>query len=318
MNTVFQTSPSPHIRTNDTITSIMWCVVISLIPALFFSIYNFGFIVLKPVSIAIVTAVIVELVILAIRKKELSTVLDGSAVLTGLLLAFNIPPDVPWWLPMIGSFVAIAVAKQAFGGIGYNIFNPALIGRAFLLAAWPVEMTTWQLNGVTGATPLGIFKEKGMDTLISKFANHSDMIWKLFYGEVGGCIGETSALLLLLGAGFLLYKKIITWHIPFSYIGTLFVFGWFFSGKGILNGDPWFYILSGGVFLGAFFMVTDMVTSPLTKKGKLIFGFGCGLLTFLIRKFGAYPEGVSYSILIMNAFTPIIDRYIVQKKFGSK
>jgi len=318
LNTEFQTSPPPHIRTKDTISTIMWSVIVALLPSLFFSIYNFGIIVLKPVSIAIITAVATELIILYIRKKELSTVLDGSAVLTGLLLAYNIPPDVPWWLPLIGSLVAIGVAKHAFGGIGYNIFNPALIGRAFLLASWPVEMTSWQIHGVTGATPLGIFKEKGMSVLLEKFAGNDNLIWKLFYGEVGGCIGETSALLLLLGAFFLFYKKIITWHIPFSYIGSVFLLGWMFSGRGFLNGNPWFYIFSGGVFLGAFFMATDMVTSPLTRKGKLIFGFGCGLFTFLIRKFSSYPEGVSYSILLMNALTPMIDRYVKERKFGSK
>lgn len=319
MNSLYRSSVSPHIRARDHITSIMWSVVAALIPALLFSIYHFGLMVLSTIGVCIVTSVATELIILALRKKNLSIAFDGSAVLTGLLLAFNLPPGISWWIAMIGSVVAIAIAKQMFGGLGYNIFNPALVARAFLLAAWPVDMTTWQVQGITGPTPLAIFKEHGMSDLLSQFSSKIDMYWQLFSGNTGGCIGETSELLLLVGALYLLYKKIITWHIPVTFIGSVFVLGWLFAGQdGLAQGDPVFYIFSGGVFLGAFYMATDMVTTPLTRPGKLIFGFGCGLFTFLIRKFGSYPEGVSYAILLMNAVTPIIDRYVTVRKFGMK
>ncbi len=315
MSSLLRASASPHIRTSQRVRGIMWSVTASLVPVLLFSIYHFGWTVLSTVLVCIVTALFTESVILRIRNKPISIVYDGSAVLTGLLLAFNLPAGIPWWIAMIGTIVAIAIAKQAFGGLGYNIFNPALVGRAFLLSAWPVEMTTWRIHGITGATPLGILKEHGSAEVLTHFAGKSSMYAHLFWGDVGGCIGETSAFLLLIGAVFLIYKKIITWHIPISFIGSLFVFGWLFTGQGGF-GDPLFYILSGGVFLGAFYMATDMVTTPLTGRGKIVFGLGCGLFTFLIRKFGAYPEGVSYSILLMNITTPIIDRYITGRMFG--
>lgn len=297
----------------------MWTVTLALMPAFVFSIHNFGWNALYITAISVISCVVVEAVCLKLRAKPLSILSDGSAVLTGVLLAFNLPPTVPWWIPVVGGVVAIGIAKQAFGGLGYNIFNPALVGRCFLLAAWPVEMTTWQVHGVTGATPLAIFKEQGMPELISSFGGQPQLYWNIITGTIGGCIGETSAVLLLLGGLFLVYRRIITWHIPVMYIGTLALFGWLFGGQStIFAGDPVFYIFSGGVFLGAWFMATDYVSSPLTAKGKLIFGFGCGLFTFLIRKFGAYPEGVSYSILLMNSATPIIDRFCKPKKFGLK
>ncbi len=310
-------SASPHIRSKQSTQNIMWAVSLSLVPALAFSAYNFGFMALAIVMISVISCILVEAICLKMRGKPFAPLYDGSAVLTGILLAFNLPPTVPLWLPVIGSIVAIGIAKHAFGGLGYNIFNPALVGRCFLLAAWPVEMTTWQVHGITGATPLAIFKEQGMQQLLSNFGSKPELYWNLITGTIGGCIGETSAVLLLIGAMYLLYKKIITWHTPVMYIGTLFILGWLFAGQQTtFSGDPIFYVFSGGVFLGALYMATDMVTSPLTKKGKLIFGFGCGLVTFLIRKFGSYPEGVSYSILLMNTATPIIDRYCVPKKFG--
>ena len=314
---MFKASVSPHIRAKQSIKSIMWTVNLSLGPAFLFSIYNFGLQVILVTAVSVISCVLVELVCLKLRNKPLSPILDGSAVLTGLLVAFNLPPNVPLWIPAVGAVVAIGVAKQAFGGLGYNIFNPALAARCFLLSAWPVEMTTWQVHGVTGATPLGIFKEKGMGYLLTEFGSKSDLYWKLFSGGIGGCIGETSVILLVLGSLILFYKKIISWHTPVSYIAFLFILGWLFGGQqGFLSGDPLFYIFSGGLFLGALYMATDMVTTPLTNKGKFVFGLGCGLLTFLIRKFGSYPEGVSYSILLMNTATPIIDRYIKTKKFG--
>ncbi|MCD6459979.1 RnfABCDGE type electron transport complex subunit D [bacterium] len=313
-----KTSISPHIRSKQSVSKIMWTVNLSLMPVFLFSIYNFGIQALFVTLTCVISCVLIEALCLRLRGKPIDTVFDGSAVLTGILLAFNLPPDVPLWIPAVGSIVAIGVAKQAFGGLGYNIFNPALAARCFLLSAWPVEMTTWQVHGITGATPLGIFKEKGMSYLLTQFSSQSDMYSKLFSGNIGGCIGETSVILLILGSLLLFYKKIIRWHTPVAYISFVFILGWLFGGqKGFLSGDPLFYIFSGGLFLGALYMATDMVTTPLTNKGKFIFGLGCGLLTFLIRKFGSYPEGVSYSILLMNTATPIIDRYIKNRKFGN-
>ncbi len=316
MSISFSASNSPHIRTKENVATVMWLVVLALTPALAFSIYHFKMGAIVPIAVCIVTSVLVEGVILKIRGKDIKQVSDGSAVLTGLLLAFNLPPGSPWWLSVVGSVVAIGVAKQAFGGLGYNIFNPALIGRAFLLSAWPVEMTTWQVDGVTGATPLALFKEQGVSELITFFGSKPEMYKSLIIGNIGGCIGETSALLLTIGGLFLLYKKVITWHTPVAYFVALALFGWIFAGEGLFQGDPVFYLCAGGVFLGAWFMATDMVTTPLTRKGQLIFGFGCGFITFLIRKFGGFPEGVSYSILLMNALTPVIDRYVTGRKFG--
>jgi electron transport complex protein RnfD len=225
-----------------------------------------------------------------------------------MLLAFNLPPGIPLWMAALGSFVAIAIAKQAFGGLGFNIFNPALVGRAFLMASFPVEMTSWvkygAWDGVTGATPLGVIKEK----LPLSLPTYMEM----FLGRRGGCIGETSVLLLLAGAVLLLCYRDITWHIPFSFLGSLAVF------SALTGRDPLFAVMAGGAVLGAFYMATDTVTAPLAPGGRLIFGAGCGLITAVIRKWGGYPEGVCYSILLMNAFTPIIDRYTQPGRFGAR
>jgi electron transport complex protein RnfD len=250
---------------------------------------------------SVLSAVLTEGIIQKFLKKPL-TILDGSAVITGLLLGLILPPTVPIWIPISGAVFAIAIGKHVFGGLGFNIFNPALVGRAFLVASWPLLMTKWiSPDGITGATPLGILKLEGI-----KAVGYS----QLFFGNISGSIGETSALALLIGALFLFYKKIISWRIPSIYIGTVFLLTLIF-GK-----DPLFYILSGGLFIGAFFMATDYVTSPITKNGKLIFGFGCGLLTVIIRLYSGLPEGVMYSILLMNALTPLIDRYTAPKPFG--
>jgi len=307
-------STSPHIKTKDSYKKIMWSVVLALIPTGIAGVFIFGISALKVIVIAVISSLLTEAFIQKLRNKKI-TIFDGSSFITGLLLAYNLPPKVPWWIPMIGSFFAIAIAKQAFGGLGHNIFNPALAGRAFLLASWPRYLTTWQyprwhIDTLTTATPLGIVKEKIPLNLPS--------YGKLFIGDKAGCIGEVCILAILLGAIFLLYKGYIRWYTPFTFIFTVGLLSWIFMGEGLFKGDWLFYILSGGLFLGAFFMATDYVTTPLTKKGKFIFGFGCGILTFLIRKFGGYPEGVSYSILIMNAFTPLIDRYTKTKKFGYK
>ncbi|HGJ64734.1 TPA: RnfABCDGE type electron transport complex subunit D [bacterium] len=321
-------STSPHIKDKESIPKIMWTVVISLLPAVFAGTYVFGFRVLLIILIGVISAVGTEALIQYIFHREI-TVYDGSAVVTGMLLAMVIPPGVPLWMSALGSFFAIALAKAPFGGLGYNIFNPALIGRAILLASFPVVMTTWQfpmsmqtaisissatnmpVDSITGATTLGLIKRGSIDNLLP--------IWNLFIGKSGGSIGETSDLALLIGATILLLKRYITWHIPISFIGTVAII----FGLTELFGDKNFIMIpiqlfSGGLTMGAFFMATDMVTSPITKKGGLIFGIGAGIITCVIRILGGYPEGVCYSILLMNAFTPLIDRYIKPKRFGIK
>ncbi|MCM8765233.1 MAG: RnfABCDGE type electron transport complex subunit D [Candidatus Omnitrophica bacterium] len=323
-------SVSPHIKTKDSYIKIMWSVVLALLPAGIAGVFIFGLSALKVIVISLITALLTEAIIQKLRHKRI-TIFDGSCFITGLLLAYNLPPSVPWWLPSVGSFFAIAIVKQAFGGLGYNIFNPALAGRAFLLASWPLHMTRWTpphwtTDAVSSATPLAILKHNLSDavsgaTLIGivrerEFSHTLSFYGKLFLGDRAGCIGEVCILAILLGAVFLLYKGYIRWYTPFSFIFTVGFLSWVFLGKGLFKGDWLFYILTGGLFLGAFFMATDYVTTPLTKKGQIIFGLGCGILTFLIRKFSGYPEGVSYSILMMNAATPIIDRYTKPKKFG--
>jgi electron transport complex protein RnfD len=305
-------SASPHIRHKDSIPRIMWTVVISLVPAVIAGTIFFGPRVLLLVLISAVAAVATEALIQKLMRKKV-TVSDGSAVVTGMLLAMVIPPGVPLWMPVVGSFCAIAIAKSVFGGLGYNIFNPALIGRAILLASFPVAMTTWAfpagVDSLTTATPLAMIKAGSIGNLPS--------IWNLFIGRIGGCVGETSALALLIGAVILLARGYITWHIPISYVGTVAVI----VGLTKLFGDQNFamipfHIFAGGLMLGAFFMATDMVTTPVTKKGGLIFGIGAGVITCVIRFLGGYPEGVCYSILLMNAFTPLIDRYVKPQRFG--
>ena len=341
-------SNPPHLRTDQSLRKIMWMVVIALLPATAYSVYLYGLKVLFPIITAIIAAVAAEALYQALMKKPV-TVSDGSAVITGLLLAMNVPPDAPIWMIAIGSAFAIIIAKQLFGGLGFNIFNPALAARAFLIASWPVEMTArWHkfsatnvfstdiinsclsqkaLEVVTQATPLAALKEapaqlKEMYTPISCFY---DLIFSttsfksLFIGNIGGCIGETSVLFLLIGGLFLLYKRVITWHIPVAFISTVAVFICIYY---LLTDFPHplkgtlYHILSGGLFLGAIFMATDMVTSPVTEKGMIIFGVGCGIITSVIRLWGGYPEGVSYSILLMNATVPLIDRYTKPRIFG--
>ncbi|MGB9595298.1 MAG: RnfABCDGE type electron transport complex subunit D [Candidatus Poribacteria bacterium] len=315
MREILTISSSPHIRDKESVSKIMWTVVISLIPALSVGIYVFGIKAILVVLISIVSAVATEAIIQHVTNRKI-TVSDGSAFVTGMLLAMVIPPNVPLWLPAIGSFCAIAIAKAPFGGLGYNIFNPALIGRAILMASFPIAMTTWQLpiymqslDALTGATTLSIIKESRSETILP--------LWNLFIGKSGGSLGETLDLALLLGAIILLVKRYITWHIPISFIGTVaLIFGVreLFSDKNFDMVAA--QIFSGGLTLGAFYMATDMVTSPLTKLGGIIFGIGAGILTCVIRTLGGYPEGVCYAILIMNAFTPLIDKYIKPRRFG--
>jgi len=318
-------SSSPHLKSKDSIKKIMWSVVIALIPAAIWGIYKFGWYSGVVLAVCIITALITEVAVQFFRKKPI-TITDGSAIITGLLVGFNLPPAIPLWLAAVGSFVAIAIAKHAFGGLGHNIFNPALVGRAFLLAAAPKAMTTWApyseistvsgatsaVDAVSGATMLGIAKMNGFAAVTADYANKFDMYKEMFLGNKLGCIGEISVLLLLLGAAFLFIRKIITWHIPISYLASAMLLAW------ILGIDPIFTILSGGIILGAFFMATDMVTSPITRRGQIIFGCGCGILNVIIRKFGGYPEGCSYAILIMNIMVPLIDVYFPNKVFGKK
>jgi electron transport complex protein RnfD len=284
----------------------MWRVNLALLPALAWGVWSFGLDALRVTVACVASCVLIEAAVQKLFGKEI-TIGDGSAVVTGMLLAYNLPPGVPIWMTGAGSVVAIAIVKQTFGGLGYNIFNPALIGRAFLMASYPVQMTTWRAYGawdaVTCATPLGIIKEK----LPLPLPSYVDM----FLGRVGGCIGETSALLLLLGAVLLLAKGDITWHTPVSFLAGLALV------SRATGRDPLFAILAGGVILGAFYMATDMVTAPISGKGRLVFGAGCGLITGVIRAYGGYPEGVCYAILLMNAFTPIIDRFTQPRKFGT-
>lgn len=306
-------SGSPHIHKNESVRRIMWTVVISLIPAGIAGIIIFGLDALWVTLVAVVTAVLTEL-ILGIWTKKKITVLDGSAVITGILLAFNLPSGVPLWLPIVGAVFSIAIGKQVFGGLGQNIFNPALVGRVFLMASWPKYMTTFirplNYDAITSATPLAMLKE-------GKVLEHISYL-DLFLGKHGGCIGEVCILALLIGTALLLIKGYISWQIPVTYIFTTAVFTYIFGAAQFFHGDWLFHILSGGLILGAFFMATDYVATPLTAKGQLIFGLGCGLLTAVIRIWGGYPEGVSYAILMMNAATPFIDRYTKCRIYGSR
>ena len=346
----FILSNSPHIKEDQSLKKIMWLVIIALMPANIYAVYIYGINALILLIVSVMAAISAEAIFQFLMKRPIC-ITDGSAVITGLLLAMNVPPDAPVWMAAIGAFFAIIIVKQLFGGIGFNIFNPALAARAFMIASWPVHMTTkWHrftdtnvlaqnisnisripenaYDAVTQATPLGALKEMPklfnemnipLDSLYDLLFSN-EMIKHLLIGDIGGCIGETSAILLLLGGLFLLYKRIITWHIPVSYIGTLAVIMLIYY---MLTDFPFpfsvtlFHLLSGGLMLGAFFMATDMVTSPITAKGMIIFGIGCGIIASVIRLWGGYPEGVSYSILLMNAAVPLIDRYTRPRVFGT-
>lgn len=301
---------SPHMQSPDSVPAAMRDVLIALSPALVVSIYLFRLPALMVILACVVSAYASELICLKVMKKEAPTH-ESSAIVTGLLLAFCLPPNLPVWMAALGSIFAIVIAKHLFGGLGQNIFNPALIGRAFLLASFPVAMTAWRtpIDGVTTASPLGIMKEATGQQLPG--------IDQLFMGNVSGSLGETSALAILLGGLYLLYRRHIDWRIPGSFLGTVFVLTAIIAaikGEGLWY--PLFQLFAGGLFLGAFFMATDWVTSPVTKLGRLLFGTGCGLLVVLIRLKGGYPEGVAYSILLMNVVTPLIDRYTKARVFG--
>ena len=318
-------STSPHIRSEETTQHIVWSVNLALLPAALMGIYFFGPLAAAILAVSITTAVLCEYGYQKALKKKI-TVDDGSAVLTGLLLGLTLPPSVPLYIPFIGAFVAIVLAKQLFGGFGFNIFNPALIGRAFLQISFPKLMTVWVeptaafvfIDAKTTATPLGILKEEGLQKLIEYSGTYLNLYTNLLFGNRGGSLGETSIVALLMGAAFLIYRRYITWHIPVSFLATAATLAWTFGGQeGIFTGDPVLHLLSGGIVLSSFYMATDYVTAPSIRKGQIIFGVGCGCLTMLIRLKGGYPEGVMFAILLMNCFSPLIDRNFRSHVFGA-
>ena len=313
-------SSSPHIRSNENTRSIMLDVIIAMLPALVWAIYNFGFKALISVVVSVVACLFWEWLYRKLLKKP-QAIGDLSAVVTGMLLAFVCPPELPWWTLIIGAFFSIVVVKQLYGGIGCNFLNPALAGRAFLLASYATWMTTWAIPQIrpdvtSAATPMAIMKEGTEEAFTTLMSNYS--IGDMFLGKVGGSLGEVSALCLLVGGVYLLIRKVISWQIPVAYIGTVAILTLIAAPAGIDNVQYMLYnVFGGGLMLGAIFMATDYATSPVTKPGQLIFGLGCGLLTCFIRRFGSYPEGVCYSILIMNCTTWLLDKYIRPTIYGA-
>ena len=314
-------SSSPHIRSAENTRSLMLDVIIAMLPALFWAIYNFGFKALLSVVVSVVACLFWEWLYRKLLKKPQS-IGDLSAVVTGMLLAFVCPPELPWWALVIGAFFSIVVVKQLYGGIGCNFLNPALAGRAILLASYATAMTTWTLptskldTVVSTATPLAIMKEGTVEKFTELTTNYS--VADMFIGRVGGSLGEVSALALLLGGAWLLIRKVISWHTPVAFIGTVAILTLISAPAGIDNVQYMLYnVFGGGLMLGAIFMATDYATSPVTKPGQLIFGIGCGLITCFIRRFGSYPEGVCYSILIMNCTTWLLDKYIRPTIYGA-
>jgi len=312
-------STSPHIREALNIQGIMFSVIIAITPAIVTGIFQFGINAAINLAVGAVAAVLSEYIWQKAMGQKI-TISDGSACLTGLLLAMSMSPLLPAYMVAIGSAIAIIVAKQSMGGLGFNIFNPAHIGRAALMVSWPIAMTTWTampgVDAVTGATPLNVLKMEGYEKVVEMFGSQSQMYLKMFVGAQNGSIGETSSLLIICGGIYLIWKKIIKWHIPAVMIGTVAVITWIFGPNGLFTGDPLFHVLAGGLMLGAFFMATDMVTAPMTVKGQVIFAAGAGAITALIRLVGGYPEGVCYSILLMNSLTPLIDRVTKPRIFG--
>ncbi len=306
-------SYAPFVRSKDSIEAVMYNVALALAPATVMSVYLFGMSALVVNLVCILSCIAFEWLMDTIRKKPASC-LDGSALVTGLLLALNVPSNLPVWMLVVGSFIAIAAAKHVFGGLGHNVFNPALVARVFLLISFPAAMTSWpvpapfsfdmNVDMPTAASPLGILKTDGLQAL------GSFSIMDGFYGTMNGSMGETSAIALFIGAAWLFYKRYITIYIPLTMIGSVFIFtGIFYLLDPTTYASPVFHMVTGGLVLGAFFMATDMVTSPLSVRGQILFGLGCGLLTAIIRLWGGYPEGVSFAILIMNGFVPLLDRW---------
>ncbi len=310
-------SPSPHIHSGDSVEKNMYGVLFALIPAFIVSLIFFGLGALIVTTVSITSCVIFEYLIQKYIIKGKATIGDGSAVITGILLAFNLPSNLPVWIVMIGALVAIGIGKMSFGGLGNNIFNPALVGRVFLLISFPAQMTVWPEAGIfpisytdasTGATTLTLIKENS-----EKIFSYTNML----LGEHGGSIGEVSALALILGFVFMLWKRIITWEIPvFTVLTVVVITGIMHIVNPSVYADPAIHVLSGGLLLGAIFMATDYTTSPMSKNGMIVYAIGIGMITSVIRLFGSYPEGISFAILIMNALTPLINAYIKPKRFG--
>ena len=318
MENMLKVSASPHIYTKNDTRIIMQDVIIALMPAILAGIYFFGY---RAALIAIVTVAssiaFEHLWNVAFKKK--TTIFDLSGAVSGVLLALNMPATVPLWMPVVGSFFMIIIVKMCFGGLGQNFVNPALAARAFLLTSWPSLMTTFAEpkakllpifapDAVTHSTPLALIKDKAAENLPSYI--------DLFVGNVGGCIGETSKIALLIGLIYLIVRNVVSWRVPVAYVGTVAVLTWVFGGEGFFTGDWVFHLLSGGLFLGAFFMATDYTTTPVTQKGLIVFGVGCGILTVIIRLISRDPEGVSYAILLMNVASPLIERATAPRVFG--
>ena len=323
-------SPAPHIHGKESTRGLMRDVIIALSPTLLVSIYFFGFSAIKLAFVGIIACVLVEYVIQRYITKSKITIGDYSAALTGLLLALNLPPSSPWWIVFIGSVVAIGVAKMSFGGLGQNLFNPALVGRVFLLVSFPVFMTDWTIpeswfvegiDASSGATALSIVKEglsRGL-TLDQIFEQNNFSYAEMLFSKIGGSVGEVSALALLFGLAYLLIRRVIRPHIPLSILGSIALFsGVLWLADSSVYPDPLFTILTGGILIGSIFMATDYVTSPMSPRGMIVYGIGIGLLTVLIRSYGAYPEGISFAILIMNATVPLLNNYFKPKKFGKE
>lgn len=315
-------APAPHVHGPESTRRIMRDVLLALLPAWVFSVVVFGVQALAVTCLAVAGCVTFEFLIQKYLLRGPRTVGDLSAVVTGVLLAFNLPASLPWWIVLVGSFVSIAVAKMTFGGLGCNPFNPALVGRVFLLFAYPVQMTSFPRPGgqmadaFSGATPLAAVKSHAISHTA---VNYQDLL----FGSIPGSLGEISALLLLVGGAYLLWRRVITWHIPVAVLGTMALFVFFVGlGEGMRGEELWslplFHLLAGGAILGAFYMATDYVTSPMTHWGMILYGAGIGAITMMIRRWGAYPEGMSFAILLMNAVTPLINKYVKPRRFGVK
>lgn len=325
MDNKFIISPSPHVYRSDSTKKIMLSVVFALLPALVWSFVVFGIPAVTITLTSVAACVIIEWLIQKLFLKKPTSITDGSAIVTGILLAMNLPASIPLWIVVIGAIVAIGIGKMSFGGLGQNPFNPALVGRVFLLISFPVQMTNWpnvskltSVDALTEATPLALIKEgvksgKTIPDIMSGLPSYSDIL----LGNFSGSLGEISAALLIVGLIYLLIQKIISWHIPITILGTMFAFSgilWFINPDQFA--DPVFHLLTGGAMLGAIFMATDYATSPMSKSGQILYAVGIGIITICIRNWGAYPEGISFAILIMNAFTPLINNYMKPKRFG--
>ena len=328
---LWKVSVSPHVRSSESVPKIMWTVVACLVPSLLFSVFLFGLRTLIITAVSVASCMAVE----ALCQKALGrkvTISDGSAAVTGILLAFVIPPGVHYLLPVLGAVMAIYIGKHLLGGIGYNIFNPALLARAFLVATFPVAMTSaWlppldhlaifsylgtTVDAVATATPLAVLKNQGMAAFTEQFGALPNVYTNFFLGWRPGSIGETSGLLILLGGLYLRYRGYITWHIPVSVLGSIALLTWIFGGEGLFGGDPLLAVLSGGALLGAFFMANDYVTCPTNRTSQLIYGCGIGAITVLIRLKGGYPEGICYAILLMNPVSPVLDNWFKPVRFA--